>query len=176
MPVFFVIAEIGANLAALGLSGVGVLALVAAVAVSGKFIGTLGACRVLGVGFRRSLPLAALLSTRGLTELVVLSIGVQLGLLDHRTYSIMVIMALLTTAMTGPLLDGFGARACRRRDRPAGSPREAILSWLISHLTAVCDSTWRRCVTTRDRRRAGGDGACRSGRPGISLILPAKAR
>jgi Kef-type K+ transport system membrane component KefB len=45
------------------------------------------------------------MNTRGLTELVVLATGVQLGILDHRTYSMMVVMALLTTAMTGPLLD-----------------------------------------------------------------------
>ncbi|MFB6955861.1 hypothetical protein ACFCYB_02220 [Streptomyces sp. NPDC056309] len=44
------------------------------------------------------------MNTRGLTELVMLSVGLQLGLLDQDLYSIMVMMALVTTAMTGPLL------------------------------------------------------------------------
>jgi hypothetical protein len=45
------------------------------------------------------------MNTRGLTELIVLSIGKELGVLDGEMFSMMVLMALITTAMTGPLMD-----------------------------------------------------------------------
>jgi Kef-type K+ transport system membrane component KefB len=105
MPVFFVMAGLHVNLATLGLSGVGALGLILLVAIGGKLGGTMAAARLAGVDTRQSANLAVLMNTRGLTELVVLATGVQLGLLDHRTYSMMVVMALVTTAMTGPLLD-----------------------------------------------------------------------
>lgn len=105
MPVFFVMAGLYVNLATLGLSGVGALGLILLVAIGGKLAGTMAAARLAGVSTRQSANLAVLMNTRGLTELVVLATGVQLGILDHRTYSMMVVMALLTTAMTGPLLD-----------------------------------------------------------------------
>jgi Kef-type K+ transport system membrane component KefB len=105
MPVFFVLAGINVNLSTLGLSGVGALGLILLVAIGGKLAGTMAAARLAGVRTRQSANLAVLMNTRGLTELVVLATGVQLGILDHRTYSMMVVMALLTTAMTGPLLD-----------------------------------------------------------------------
>lgn len=104
MPVFFVIAGLSVNLATLGFAGVGMLAVILLVAVAGKVGGTFVAARTLRIAPRHSLSLAVLMNTRGLTELVVLSTGVQLGILDHRTYSMAVVMALLTTAMTGPLL------------------------------------------------------------------------
>ena len=105
MPVFFVLAGINVNLSTLGLSGIGALGLILLVAIGGKLGGTMAAARLAGVSTRQSANLAVLMNTRGLTELVVLATGVQLGILDHRTYSMMVVMALLTTAMTGPLLD-----------------------------------------------------------------------
>lgn len=105
MPVFFVMAGLHVNLATLGVSGIGALGLILLVAIGGKLVGTMAAARLAGVGTRQSANLAVLMNTRGLTELVVLATGVQLGILDHRTYSMMVVMALLTTAMTGPLLD-----------------------------------------------------------------------
>jgi Kef-type K+ transport system membrane component KefB len=44
------------------------------------------------------------MNTRGLTELIILGIGLQIGLLDGSLYSLMVAMAVVTTVMTGPLL------------------------------------------------------------------------
>lgn len=43
-------------------------------------------------------------ATRGLTELIILNVGLQLGVLDTRLYSLMVVMAVVTTSITGPLL------------------------------------------------------------------------
>ncbi len=72
--------------------------------------------------------LAALLNTRGLTELVILTVGLQLGVLDRELYGLLVVMALLTTVMTGPLLRLLGRRrggptALGDFDHPAERPR-----------------------------------------------------
>ena len=72
------------------------------------------------------------MNTRGLTEIVVLNIGLRAGIIDHQLYSLMVIMALVTTVMTGPLLTAIrahhpaGAAALPRsgRARVAGSLRD----------------------------------------------------
>jgi Kef-type K+ transport system membrane component KefB len=66
--------------------------------------------------------LALLVNTRGLTELVVLAVGLQIGLLDQRLYSLMVLMALVTTLMPGLLLPLVYPRWRAARDR---EPREA---------------------------------------------------
>ena len=54
--------------------------------------------------FGQPAVLGTLKNTRGLTELVILTAGLQLGVLDSSLYSLMVVMALVTTAMAGPLL------------------------------------------------------------------------
>jgi Kef-type K+ transport system membrane component KefB len=104
LPVFFVVAGLRVDLAQAGLGGLGVLALILVVAITGKSVGAFAAARLLGTDLRRSAALATLMNTRGVTELVVLAIGLQLGVLDRELYSYMVVMAVLTTAMAGPLL------------------------------------------------------------------------
>jgi Kef-type K+ transport system membrane component KefB len=104
LPVFFVVAGLKVNLSSLDATGFGELALILLVAVGGKFIGAFGAARLQGVSVRHSLALGTLMNTRGLTELVVLTVGLQLGVLDGQLYSLMVVMALVTTGMAGPLL------------------------------------------------------------------------
>lgn len=78
-----------------------------AVAIAGKFGGSALAARWTGIGWRESFSIGALMNTRGLVELVVLNIGYDLGILPARIFSIMVLMALVTTCMTGPLLTLF---------------------------------------------------------------------
>jgi Kef-type K+ transport system membrane component KefB len=104
LPAFFVIAGLGVNVTGLGLAGFGELGLVLLVAIGGKMGGTFVGARLHCLPVRQSVALAVLMNTRGLTELVILSAGRQLGLLDQRLYSIMVLMAVLTTMMAGPLL------------------------------------------------------------------------
>jgi len=79
-------------------------ALVIAVATLGKLGGAALASRLSGQGWRDALALGALMNTRGLMELVVLNIGYDLGFIGDRIYTMMVLMALATTLMTGPLL------------------------------------------------------------------------
>ena len=74
------------------------------VAVAGKFGGSALAARWTGMNWRDSLSLGALMNARGLIELIVLNIGYDLGVLSPRIFSMMVIMALITTFMTVPLL------------------------------------------------------------------------
>jgi Kef-type K+ transport system membrane component KefB len=75
------------------------------VAVLGKFAGSTIAAKFVGQSWKDSLTIGALMNTRGLMELVVLNIGYDLGVLTPEIFAMMVIMALLTTFMTGPALD-----------------------------------------------------------------------
>ena len=75
------------------------------VAVVGKFVGSALAAKFVGQNWKDSLTIGALMNTRGLMELVVLNIGYDLGVLTPQIFAMMVIMALVTTFMTGPALD-----------------------------------------------------------------------
>jgi Kef-type K+ transport system membrane component KefB len=75
------------------------------VAVIGKFLGSALAAKFVGQNWRDSLTIGALMNTRGLMELVVLNIGLDLKVLSPEVFTMMVIMALFTTSMTGPALN-----------------------------------------------------------------------
>lgn len=77
------------------------------VAVTGKFVGSAVAAKYVGQSWKDSLTIGALMNTRGLMELVALNIGFELGVLTPEVFAMMVIMALLTTFMTGPFIDLF---------------------------------------------------------------------
>ncbi len=79
-------------------------AMIIAVAIFGKFGGTYMAARLSGYKNRPSAALGILMNTRGLVELIVLNIGLDLGILTPTLYTMLVIMALVTTFMTGPLI------------------------------------------------------------------------
>jgi Kef-type K+ transport system membrane component KefB len=83
------------------------------VATLGKFGGTMLTARWSGMDWHDSFALGALMNARGLVELIVLNIGFDLGILSPRVFTMMVVMALVTTCMTGPLLS-FGACLQRR--------------------------------------------------------------
>jgi Kef-type K+ transport system membrane component KefB len=74
------------------------------VATLGKFGGTLAAARCTGLNWRMSSALGILMNTRGLMELVVLNIGLELGVISPTLFAMMVIMALATTLATTPVL------------------------------------------------------------------------
>ncbi len=82
-----------------------------AVATLGKLGGSAIAARWSGMSWSQSLQLGALMNTRGLMELIVLNMGYDLGILSPRIFTMMVIMALVTTMITGPLLTLFGSKA-----------------------------------------------------------------
>lgn len=93
-----------------------VCGLIIAVAVVGKFVGSALTARFVGQNWRDSLTIGALMNTRGLMELIVLNIGYDLGVLSTEIFSMMVIMALATTFMTGPALDLIGYIYNRRKN------------------------------------------------------------
>jgi Kef-type K+ transport system membrane component KefB len=73
-------------------------------AVAGKLGGSMISARMNGMTWRESAAVGVLMNTRGLVELVILNIGLDLGILSPTLFSIMVLMALVTTLMTTPLL------------------------------------------------------------------------
>jgi len=79
-------------------------ALTILVAVVGKLGGSAIAARVTGLPWRESLALGILMNTRGLMELVILNIGLDIGVISPEVFTIMVVMALVTTFMTTPAL------------------------------------------------------------------------
>jgi Kef-type K+ transport system membrane component KefB len=81
---------------------------IVAVATLGKLGASAVAARVTGMSWRQSLQLGALMNTRGLMELIALNIGYDLGILSPRIFTMLVIMALVTTLLTAPLLALFG--------------------------------------------------------------------
>jgi Kef-type K+ transport system membrane component KefB len=79
-------------------------ALIIVVAIAGKFGGVTLTARVTGMPWREASTVGILMNTRGLMELVVLNIGLDIGVLSPTLFTMMVLMALFTTFMTAPLL------------------------------------------------------------------------
>lgn len=74
------------------------------VAVIGKLFGSAFAAKYMGFNWKDSFSLGILMNTRGLMELVVLNIGYEMGILSTELFTMFVVMALVTTVMTGPML------------------------------------------------------------------------
>ena len=81
-----------------------VCAAIIAVAVVGKFGGTTIAARLNGLDWRGSMALGTLMNTRGLMEVIVLNVGLDLGVISPTLFTMLVLMAIVTTVMTIPLL------------------------------------------------------------------------
>jgi Kef-type K+ transport system membrane component KefB len=90
---------------------------VVGVAVIGKLGASALAARSSGVAWRDAVALGVLMNTRGLMELVILNVGLDLGVVSPALFSILVLMAFVTTLMTNPLLSALGVSA--RRGRPS---------------------------------------------------------
>lgn len=71
------------------------------------------AARAGGQGWRNALSLGVLMNCRGLTELVILNIGLELGLIGRDLFTMLVLMALVTTALTSPALNRLHRREVR---------------------------------------------------------------
>lgn len=112
---------------------IGYTVLIVAVACAGKYIGAAGAAMLTGSDLREASAVGVLMNTRGLMELVILKMGLDLGVINDLVFSMMVIMALVTTAMTTPLLHAVYPRhllvkreAELRRALPPGAPSVLI--------------------------------------------------
>jgi len=106
LPLFFVITGLRTQI---GLINEGHLWItfgwILLVAVAGKFGGSAIAAKIVGQSWKDSLSIGVLMNTRGLMQLIVLNIGYDLGILTPQIFAMMVLMALVTTFMTGPALD-----------------------------------------------------------------------
>ncbi|MFI9616706.1 cation:proton antiporter [Streptomyces sp. NPDC052023] len=128
LPLFFVVTGLRTDVSLLG--GDPVLWLwagaVLAVAVLGKWGGGSVAARLAGRGWRDAMSIGALMNCRGLTELVVLNIGLGLGVIGPDLFTILVLMALVTTAATSPALSWIrrGAKDPDPAEDPTGTGQE----------------------------------------------------
>lgn len=105
LPVFFVITGLRTQIGSLhGWADWSVCLLIIAIAIIGKLGGAALAAKATGESWKDSFALGALMNTRGLMQLIVLNIGYDLGILSPAIFSMMVIMAIVTTAMTAPVM------------------------------------------------------------------------
>jgi Kef-type K+ transport system membrane component KefB len=115
--------------------------LIIAVATMGKFGGSFAAAKLSGLGWRESSAIGILMNTRGLMELIVLNVGLDMGVLSPTLFAMLVIMALVTTFSTTPLLNVIvhergladapsgarGRRKPRARTGNAGDPAALVV-------------------------------------------------
>ena len=111
MPIFFALAGLNTTGDAFVGAGLGALALILAAAIVGKVAGGAVGARLGGHGWRDSLAVGSLMNARGLMELIVMKVGLDAGLIGPELFTMLLVMAILTTVMTGPLLTLFAGRA-----------------------------------------------------------------
>lgn len=104
LPIFFAVVGLATRVDQFTWAGLALLAGVTAVAIAGKLGGASVAAKVAGESWRDSLTIGVLMNTRGITEIVILSTGLQLGFISTTVFTAMVLMALLTTLMAAPAL------------------------------------------------------------------------
>ncbi len=131
LPLFFVFTGLRTQIGLLNEAHLWqVTGIIILVAVVGKFVGSMLAAKFVGQNWKDSLTIGALMNTRGLMELVVLNIGYDLGVLTPQVFTMMVIMALITTFMTGPALDLIN-RIFKSREKETPVSQEEINKYKI---------------------------------------------
>ena len=111
LPIFFAFTGLRTQLSLLsGADAWALCGLIVLIAFLGKAGGVSLAARVCGVPWRTALGLGALMNTRGLMELIVLNVGLDLGIISPSLFAMMVVMALVTTCSAGPMLTALEAR------------------------------------------------------------------
>jgi Kef-type K+ transport system membrane component KefB len=133
LPLFFAFSGLRTSIGVVKGRGMWVyVLLVVAVATAGKLGGSMIAARVAGMPWREATSLGVLMNTRGLMELVILNIGLDVGVISHALFSIMVFMALVTTLATSPLLAlVYPDRVLREqpREAPVEPDWDAAVPW-----------------------------------------------
>ncbi|MGW5216051.1 cation:proton antiporter [Streptomyces sp. NPDC004051] len=128
LPLFFVTTGLRADVGLLAADPVQLLwaSAVLTVAVSAKWGGGTGAARLSGQSWRDAMSIGALMNCRGLTELIVLNIGLGLGVIGQDLFTILILMALITTAATSPALNrirkGMPEEELEVEERPTDEP------------------------------------------------------
>lgn len=117
LPLFFIVTGLSLNIGGIGGTGLTLMALVFLAASVGKLVPSYGISRLCGIGRRESATIAALVNTGGLTMLIVLNVGLTDGIIGQKLFTILVLVTLATTVMTGPLLSAI--RLSRKRESVA---------------------------------------------------------
>jgi Kef-type K+ transport system membrane component KefB len=124
LPVFFAYSGLKTQVGLLNSPDLWLLcAAILGVAIVGKYFGTYYAARSCNIDRQEASALGWLMNTRGLTELIVLNIGLELGVISPILFTMLVIMALVTTFMTSPLLEWiYPKKSSRRRSESSSAP------------------------------------------------------
>ena len=105
LPLYFAASGLRTEISTLNsLNAFLMLLMVLTIAVVGKFFGCSLAARAMGLGWREAFTVGTLMNTRGLVELIVLNLGLDAGVIDKQIFTIMVLMALITTCATSPVV------------------------------------------------------------------------
>ena len=111
LPIFFAYSGLNTRLGLLDSRELWLVCLlVIATAIAGKFLGVYGAARLGGLPRQEAQAMGWLMNTRGLTELIILNVALQLGVISPTIFTIFVIMALATTMMASPLVNRLALR------------------------------------------------------------------
>ena len=111
LPIFFAYSGLNTRLGLLDSRELWLVCLlVIATAIAGKFLGVYGAARLGGLPHQEAQAMGWLMNTRGLTELIILNVALQLGVISPTIFTIFVIMALATTMMASPLVNRLALR------------------------------------------------------------------
>jgi K+:H+ antiporter len=111
VPIYFVDSGMGVDIPGLQPGDAGAFVLILAGACLGKFIGAFGGGRAAGVRPREAAAIGVLMNTRGLIEIVLLTVGRDRGLIDDQLFTLFALMAIATTLATAPVLRRIGPQA-----------------------------------------------------------------
>ncbi len=136
LPVFFVATGLNVEFKDFKGSDVTALGLVLLTACAGKFIGATAGARVQRIPWRKSAAIGTLMNTRGLTELIILNVGREKGILNDRLFTILVVMAVFTTIITEPVLRLFYPDRMLRKD--VADAERAALGLVDAYRVIVC--------------------------------------
>ncbi len=126
LPLFFTSTGLRTNIGLLNDAGSWVVCGgIILIAIAGKLLGTMLAARWTGSTWHDAFVLGALMNTRGLMELIALNVGYELGILSPTMFTMLVLMALVTTTITGPLIDAAAFVKVRRSGWPVPRPAES---------------------------------------------------
>jgi Kef-type K+ transport system membrane component KefB len=110
MPVFFALAGLNTTPSAFVGTGLSALLIVLVAAIAGKVLGGAAGARIAGHPWRTALAVGSLMNARALMELIVMKVGLDAGVIGRDLFTMLMVMAILTTFMTGPLLTLFAGR------------------------------------------------------------------
>jgi len=113
-PIYFVTSGMAVDIPGLRAGDAAAFVLILVAACAGKFLGSFGAARAMRVPTRDAAAIGVLMNTRGLVEIVLLTVGRDAGLIDDRLFTLLALMAIVTTVVTAPALRAIGPQGAGR--------------------------------------------------------------